>query len=643
MLPPEDKDDILYLIRSLETEYSDQKAGYEEDEMFYEGMLDDYIDIPDAGYSITIPATGRAVIDEAVDNVNPVDILVNYQPRLNSRGQSTQELQAQSDMVRQFLRSWFNWNRKKASDIDPIRSFIKSLFMHGKAVMKIQVDWRFWPVITNEDLEEVNKLNTDELNELADRIETVRNSNTPLIFRNIHPKNILEDPTVGGKKLWVVEKYEMGLAEVLTWFKEAIDKEFGPEWWQRAMPNESYMLYEFWSGDWFEPNGKFHQGKHVVYINEDAIIEEANPYTDIPYTIKYSGFGVDYLNGSYEKKSVGLFSKQVKSLILAEARRVTQFDGIISQMAWPITFIPDDIEPDDISLSPGAINFIPKAVFENMGSIFHTPKILDAEYLNSLNFLGQQIQRGTIGPTLRGAGVPGTDSAAQYNAITSQSKLRIQPVQDAAEDAIADVMSKALMYIETVLKANVNVPVGDKLGSGKHQISPKDIGGKWDVVVEFKPNEEAIKERKLILSTNAKTAGMNPYDSYSIAGFENPEELIARDLVYQVLFLPEVVKGIAKKLAKEWGIDIDEVEVQTAMEEGVKQDAIQKFMNELFNGGDMRGQEAQQGQPGMPPQGALPPGNSNMTGAEMPPGRPPVPADPATSDIMSMIQGLGGQ
>ena len=553
MLPPRTDEEALRLILNMKSYYRTALTGFEEDDQFYEGLLEEILELPE-GFEITIPTTARAIIDEAVDNVEPYDIMVKYAPR--GFGEKPQ---LEAEAISRFLKNvWIYW-RQTNSDIDILRDFIKNMFKHGKAVFKIVPDWSLWPELTEAQEEKLLseggkpavKLKVKQINQL-------RRDNFALIARSMSPRHVFEDPTMDSRKLWVIEEYGISLSEIRNKYAEFIEELELPEPY-------SYTVKELWTATWIDWNGEVHQGKHWTFINETKVGEtEDNPYGEVPYVIKHSGFGSESYDGKPEQKAVGFFTRQVKSMLKAEVRRVTHFDALMQQLAFPLILLPNEMEDVDFDTTPGAINFVPQEMMEQAQNIFISAKLPEPEYMQSISMIQSQIERATTQRAIRGAGVPGTDSAAQLGMITAQAKLRLEPVKRAVEEAVDMVNAMVLKYIDTILKDTVSVFGAEPNGPAEYVVKPDFIKGRYRTKTVFMPSEETVKERKLVLATDAMTkAKLNPYDALTFAGWENPMEVIKRNLAYSILLEdPSVRRQIAKEALKDWGYDTMELQLE---------------------------------------------------------------------------------
>lgn len=640
MRAPSDDREALDLIQAMESYYSAAFEQFDIDDMFYEGALDQFIEAPEE-FPITIPPTGRAIVDEATDNTVAYDMLVHYKPRGN-----TERAKEDAELIRQFLKNmWKHWRAKNA-DIDPQRDFVKNLFKHGKAIWKVAPDWTLWPRLDAETekklLEEGGRA---AVKRRAQLIKELRSQHFPIFCRSIHPKCIMEDPTIGQRKLWIIERYQ-GTPEDVRSLYAHLGEEFARfDHW-----SVSYNIHEVWTATHFDERGNIIEGKHWVFVNHELVIEEENPYGDLPYVWKHGGMGRESYESKPENKAVGFYNQQVKSMLLAEARRFTHFDAIMSQLAWPVAMLPQRVNMNAFSLAPGAINQVPDDVFINIDKIWLRAPIPQPEYLASLNVIAAQIERGTTQRAIRGVHVPGTDSAAQLAQIMAQARLRLDAAKEALEEAVAEVNAKVLRYIDTILEDEVAVPVAEEK-TERIVLGPKHIRGRYVNAVTFMPNEEQLKERKLVLAADAMVKGaMSRYDAYVYAGFDDVQGMIARRQADELMQEPLIKRAIAKQILEDWGIDAQELELQEQMDAAQAQFMLRDYANQL-QVGTMRGigdPNSPTGTPlpaetiaaGQAPNAALAQFGAPVSPQSIP-GRPPQASPPSpVADLVESIRSL---
>ena len=547
----------------------------EDDEAYYGGHFERLVKLPE-GFNLTVPVTLRAIVDEAIDNIVPEDIHITYPPRrLGSKPE------ADADMVRQFLKAvWKHWRIN--SDGDPIRELGKNGFVSGLMATKLVPDWTLWPNLSDE--EEKKLLDEDasgkKTKERVKKIKDMRSKSFPLVFRSLPPRCIIADPSVGGRKLWMIERYQAATEEVTGMYAK-----FDEAFRTTMIRGAKHKIHELWTANYIDYKGAFVQGKHWVFVDEEVQLEEDNPWDDLPYKVKGGGFGRDTYEGRPEDKFVGFYSPQVKSLGRAEARRISQLEAIVAQLAFPIFVLPDKVGDLDFDTTPGAVNFVPEDVYNSSDRMFLKIPIPDQAIMTSLSAISSQIERGTTQAAVRGVAIPGTDSAAQYGMYSQQAKLRLAATQIALEDILSWAFARVLYYIDEVLQDRVNVPVSDTDGVAQYSLSPGNIQGHYDVVVKFMPSEESEKGRKLALASDAIVkGGLSPYDALTFAGFDNATEIIARRMAYDVMNEPPVKRAIGKSILKEWGIDADVAAMEEQADQAKQQMMLSQIMQILQTG-----------------------------------------------------------
>lgn len=596
MLPPKTEYDALELLNAMEGYYSRAFDNFKEDDRYYEGDIAKYVFTPD-GYEVTIPTTARAIVDEAVDNIVPDDLLITYAPRGIGEKPETD-----ADLCRRVLKAAWHYWRAVSSDSDPVQDFAKNLFKHGKAVFKVAPDWSLWPTLDDEGEADLRAMPAKQKKKAIKMLKELRQRHFPVAVRSLSPSNIMEDPTVSTRKLWCIERYEEDLTEVCNYYPQIAEKYHLNGYYYDAGVAQ---VHEIWTAAYVDNKGRFHKGKHWVFVDRERVLNEDNELGDLPYVIRHSGFGTEMYTGEPEKKSVGFFTAQVRSMLLAEARRFTHIEAIITQSAFPVAMVDEEMSTDTLDFSPGAVNFIPEGQFEHLDKFWLKTPMPDPNYFQSLQNIASQIERGTTQKAIRGAGVPGTTSAAQYNTLTAQAKLRLDPVRRATEQAMSEVNALALYFIDKIFATSVSINAAEAPTS-RYTVGPGNIKGHYVNQVTFQPNEDAVKERKMMLANEAiSKGGYSPYDAYVFAGFENPMELISRRLAYDIMQDPLIKRFIAKQKLLDWGLDADAIELQEQRLTAEKQAMLQQVQQEILGGGSMAGIGDVMSPGGSPPGGGV--------------------------------------
>lgn len=560
----------------MEQHYAQCFIQFEEDDDYYEGNFEDLLELPNE-FPVTLPTTGRAIVDEAVDNIDPEQIQITYPPR----GDGPEQRQ-DADDTRMFLDGvWKHW-RNHSSDIDPIRELGKCLFKNGKGAWKLVPDFTLYPSLSKAAAKRLRRQGPAAVKSAVEHIKRLREQNFALTLRSLPGSAVMEDPTVNKRKQWVIERYSGNTSEVQDWFAKWEDS------FRDIEQNQAHQIHEVWTAPTITPAGDYLPGQHFVLIDRVCKFQEENPFGYLPYVIRHSGFGRESYDGAPEMKAVGFYTPQVRSMLEAEARRTVHFDAIMSQLSFPVAFVSQRINLKNFSLAPGAINKVPDEVFANLDKLWVKAPIPQPEYMASLQQITEQIERGTTQRAIRGAGVPGTGSSAQLSQIVNQARLRLDPVRRQLESAVAEMNEKILMYVDQVEQSEMSVFVAEA-DTDRRTISPKKIRGRYVNSVQFMPAEEAVKERKLVLASDARAKGnMSRYDALEYAGFKDPQKMIARADADELLQDPIIKRAMAKQFLKDMGIDIAAIELEEQAEAAQAQVVLRDFAN-MIQSGSMRG------------------------------------------------------
>lgn len=608
MRPPTSDKEALDIYTWVEATWRQAFEKFTQDDEYYEGDFSSRVAVPE-GYHITVPSTLRAVVDEAVDNIMPQDFSVLYSPR-----GITKRAEQDADKIRLYCKALIKHWLRAGTDVNPIRDSAKNLFISGYGGVKFMFDQTLWPSYSDDSLKEAKEAGT--LSKMNQRIKQARERNCPFVLQSLPPRCVVVDSSVGGRKLWAIERYEGNTEEVKRTYAK-----FNPDFAKIGMEGSRVVsVAEVWSADHFDHNGKYQLGQHWIIIDKKVEFSEDNSYGDLPYNFKFSGFGREDFKGNPASKAVGFYTNQVKSLGSAEVRAYSQFDAIRSQTAFPVGMVPDNYDPTGLDLTPGAMNSVPEQIFMNNERLFTKIPMPDAAHMNALNWIAGQIERTTTQQVLRGAALPGTDSAAQLSGYYGSAKLRLTSAQEAIEDVLSWACSMALRMIEEELEQETSIWVAEDT-TKQYTIGPKNIQGHHVVTVRFQLSEEQMKERRLALAADfINKLGLSPYDGLVYAGWDNPSEVIDRSMAWKVMSDPLIIQALSKRKAQEWGLDVTALQA-----EGLQDQAMLAALAQLF---------AQMSAP-PPPQGGPPMG-------EMPMGEMPM-GDPSMQDPNAALaqQGMG--
>lgn len=616
-------------------------------EAFYEQTW--RIDGIPSGIQATMPSTARAIIDEATDHsdFNPDWLKIH----LPTYGLAT-EAETRSSLLRSFLIGWLNYQADHANDVSPFRDFLKNVYLLGKGVFKVTADYANWPELsipagTPEYLAREIRQNVSAEREFA---------GIPATMRSIYPLAVFEDPSIGDKR-WAIEVYEYQATEIMPLY----------EAWQ---PNRTHENGDTFTREEFEvENSKlavwdcYQVGEqlgvrgvwHQVFINEtptkaeDGITTFAAgsvslspvegpesaphflPNEPFPYIIKFSGLGRQS-SGKYEEKARGILTA-VTSLLKAEARRVTQLDSIVAQMAWPTLFVTGSRARFEVAFGPNVVNYVPTGTTVTPV----VPPIPAGPIQASLGMLQAGIERGTFGSVIRGDKPPNTTSAAQLAILSGQARLRFGSVNNQMQAALAEAAGKVTHIVKHVIKEPVVVwqtDDTDETSSDKVTIKPSDLPNRLVVRFDITTDPAESRDREIQLAAFMFEKGAIDLEEFrERCGIRNTAAMRRRVIRDKVLMgSPAVIAALGEQFLLESGYDIESLTLEKSMRDMLimrRQAQMQQEMMGGMGGSNPAGsQPAQQNinpspNGGAPGQGGAPnaPGVSSAMWGPVSPGQ----------------------
>ena len=580
---------------------------WRDDAFTYESLYEQtwHVEGIPANVQVTMPSTARAIVDEATDHSDFIPDWIKI--HIPTYGIDT-EAEVRSSKLRSFLVGWLDYQLEYANDVSPFRDWIKNMYLHGKAVYKTVPDWASWP--------EVNipaGTTEDEAREIRNEVSAEREfAGVPAVLRSIYPLSVYEDPSIG-EKHYVIEVYSGDAIEIVpkyeAWMPQAVKD--GKQITREQCMEENRKL-SVWDCYEVDKKGDKHGVWHTVLISEagDDVNPDASlvspaagpeataawlPDEPFPYTIKFSGLGRQS-SGKYEDKAKGILSAVV-SLLKAEARRLTQLDAIIAQMAWPTIFVTGSRARFNVAFGPNVVNYVPP------GTVVTpiTPNIPVGPVQAALATVQSSIERGTFGSVIRGDKPAGITSAAQLAIMSGQARLRFGAINAQHQAALADVSTK----VAHIVKAVINEPVTiwqtddtDETNPSKFVINPKDIPSRLVVryTIATDPAEERDREIQLAAFMFEKGA-IDLEEFRERCGIRNTAAMRRRVIRDKVLMeSPAVIAALGEQYILESGYDIESLTIEKAMRDMLivrrQQEVYQQIM-----GGNTGGVNAMGSQP----------------------------------------------
>lgn len=538
---------------------------------------------------LTMPSTGRAIIDEATDHSD-------FDPRWIRVHTPTyglsEDASADSSRLRAFFPGWLYYQLSHANDVSPVRDYIKNMYIYGKGVWKVFWDRESWPeAAVTEGMVE------SEAYEAETKADKAREFVMPIIMRSIHPTALLEDPTLGEKR-WAIEVYEHAPLEIRDLYSEWRPESLTTE--QLEDPDHVITVLDCYQiGEEDGIPGIYHQ----VLIDEgDEVVSEATnrvfcPYEPFPYIVKFSGLGRQS-GGRYEEKARGLLFA-VESLLKAEGRRMTQLDYIISSMAWPTLFVNGPRSKFRIAYGPNVVNYIPSGV--QVTTV--TPQVPAGPIQAALATLQAGIERGTFGSVIRGDKPPQTTSAAQLAILSGQARLRFGATKIHTDAALMEAFQKVAYLAKYAVKSDLTLWQWDDTDAespGKLVLKASDIPDPFVLHVEVMSDPIEEQERRAQFGAFLWEKGLIDWeDAAERAGVRDIAAMRRRIIRDKILFeTPAVMQGLGEQYLLESGYDLESLTLEKAMRDMLILRRQQEMQASIFQSqGGMNPQGTPQGTP----------------------------------------------
>lgn len=567
------------------------RAEAREHEQLYD--LSWHVDGIPQNVPVTMPSTARAIIDEATDHSDFNPSYVKVHTPTYGIGDDAEK---RSGRIKAFFPGFYRHQITHKNDVSPYRDLVKNVYLYGKGVLKTITVHDEWP-----ELEIPEGTYESEAKIIRDGVKFERELAMPILQRSINPLAIWEDPTEGQKR-YAIEKCEYTALQV---------RDMYPSWsptrtWEGKNGITPSEMVETWdcvqagvgvcdipecpdNGD--EVEGLWHQiligcGASEMDSNASAVVDEATetvflPHEPFPYEIKFSGYGKQS-SGKYEDKARGLLYA-VKSVIRAEARRFTQMDAIIAQLAWPTIFVTGPRSRMDVKFGPNIVNYVPMGVTVTPV----VPPLPSGPIQQTIAMLQSSIERGTFGSVIRGDKPPQTTSAAQLSILSGQARLRFGSIKIHLEAMLESANKKIGMIQQNVLRSPLTLfqtDDTDETDASKLVLREKDIPKNFPHRVEILTDPREERERRAQFGVLLKREGIIDWEAAAeMAGIEDTAAMRRRVIRDKALFdNPAAIALIGETLVIESGYDMESLTLEKMMRDMLAMRRQQRMQEALF-------------------------------------------------------------
>ena len=424
------------------------------------------------GFKPVIPGTARRAIDEAVDHLL-------YVPKIHVPVRPTESrLVTEQQIAEKKRKASLAWWRQVTQRFNPLGDGRKWLFLDGMIAVKHTLRWDMVP--DKDDKDYARKLKNLGKNEFMWKEEILNN------------EWVFIDPIDHRNPQYAFIHYSMMVEEAKRQYGGPVGV-IGGEW--RNGPRYSKVNYtEYWSAPEWKDDGTWEPGRYEIFIDDERVHNDINPYPYIPIAVEDSGYGLVHSGIEMEDKFVGLIDHSL-SIFVAQARQWTAMEAVAELTAFNpiITHNMGDEAVKKVIVGPGEIISLdgnpqtdPEA--ESM-EISKWPDIPNTVQ-QMLGLTDREVNSVLKSDTLGGGVQRGVDTASEADQNIRNASAKLQGPVAALERLAAKLTRWYLMDIELVLEAPVTL-----YGSGADDpaditLTPKDISGYYDCFVELSTTDE---------------------------------------------------------------------------------------------------------------------------------------------------------
>ncbi|MCX6023256.1 MAG: hypothetical protein NTZ05_16325 [Chloroflexi bacterium] len=487
-----------------------------------------------------LPPLPSALISDAVDNVvaSGPQVTVLAPPVRDARRRAAQE---RVERVQRAVNAFWQQAERRAG-LSPLRDLTTNVFLRGAGFLFFAPDLRFGaerPVRAAGESKAAHR-------ERVRRWEGEQHNAFPFVLRSVDPLNMLWDLD-GAEPAWVIEEFERDAEAVAEryphWRRPDRDRRGG-----RLGQQTPVRWTAYWSADWY---ALYADGEPVLTREDGADADGVapNPLGFVPYFGAYSGLGKESWRGRPEDTVVGLL-RRVLPMFNAQARCLSQLDGIRALMAWPALVLEGPAEEaaaaaDAWAYGPATLNIVPEGVKVRWAEV---PSAAGAVF-QELGVLGDLIEQATYSRVVSGAGLVG-DPAAKHAQLLAQARLKFtQPMHGIAQ-AMERVVERYLFSVERLLKRPVTLWGMTATGGEYLTLRPEDIAGYYENRVTLMPASATERAQRLALGSALGDAISRRTFAQEYGGVPNPQEEAFERLVEQVLeqMTPNMATLVAQDL-----------------------------------------------------------------------------------------------
>jgi hypothetical protein len=513
-------DDLRLLFDSTRTLYGNMREELETDDTYIRGEFD-HAFLPDEwsdeGLEATIPGTAYNAVQNAADHLLTTPrIQVPARPMKDSREAS----QAQAESIRHFLDLW--WDRIVQQNANPLRR-AKVDLIRGRMVLKKTIRWDLLPDVPDDP-------SPSELRSWKNAVKRIGKRHFLWNLEVLPPATVMEDLEQPWDPTFVFETKKVRAHRLKALYG---DTENGKRVLDGIEPMSELSYLECYTKPELDD-----PGKHVVWIADEVVLDESNPYSwedadvgwrgYVPYLIADPGWGWGGVSETPrpEDRYVSIV-RPTRSLVVAEARQLTSVEAWLRYYIFPLLIgenMPDVSDGTrDIEMGPGKIiglkegeRLVPLSLGEAPVTVFQFLQVVLQRANDSTKF-------GALG----GSAQRGVDTATEADLNIRNAATKLSGPSDALVRVATTINTQVLQDIEHILESPITIYGALSPGEGEVTIKPSELKGYHQTYVEMATSDDAAladRQARLHADLYRLLPGYSERTALTKAGIVDPQE-----------------------------------------------------------------------------------------------------------------------
>lgn len=528
-------DPILDLFYELKLKYGALLDEFKQDDLYINrdfesaGIIPD--DTSDPGLRLTKPSNVYDAVENAANHILSFPrTIVPVRPVSKDKETAIKIAQKKQRLLE------ICWDRFFTEQGDPL-GIAKKQLIKGKAVLRLDIDWRLLPELSDSPTAE-------EKRKFRATLQRVARSKFLWKLRAVPKETVFEDIENPHDPAYVFESYTCTAGEAKRRWPYVADKLTARSDLERV----EYLEY------WSKPQGD-DRGEYIQWVDGKRVHAGINPYswetplhTDeapdydgrVPHVIGDPGWGDIGPETKPEDRYVSLV-RPMRSMALADCRMLTTMEAYLRNYVWKPLLVSGYPDDQKFPIGPAAVwERDPETQSIDLLQFGEMPVSLLQGMQRIRSYMDEHTRFGTLGGTPQ-RGVDTATEATQN--VQLASSVLSSPVRTLRRMA-TKINTGILQDNEYVLEVAVTVYGATRVGESEITLSPREIGGFHLTNVELETADEAQLSIRLarIFSDMYSKIPISAEGVLEKVGFDDPRGEMDRRLLEDLEKSPQAMQ-----------------------------------------------------------------------------------------------------